>query len=54
MYNPVLQSDGCVILGNLSLDDASQSSISVSEKEIDVIIKGMVAHPNSLEVQEAA
>ena len=54
VYNPEIQSLGCVILGNLAVDEASQSATTVSEREIDVIIKGMIAHPNSLEVQEAA
>jgi len=54
VYNQAIQSDGCVILGNLVVDEASQSTLSVNEKEVDVIIKGMLAHPNSLEVHEAA
>jgi hypothetical protein len=53
-YNPKIQSDGCVILGNLAVDEASQSAIPVSENEVDAIINGMIAHENCLEVQEAA
>jgi len=54
VYNQAIQSDGCVILGNLVVDEASQSTLPVNEKEVDVIIKGMIAHPNSFEVHEAA
>jgi hypothetical protein len=54
VYNQAIQSDGCVILGNLVVDEASDSTLPVNEKEVDVIIKGMIAHPGSLEVQEAA
>ncbi|KAL3807556.1 hypothetical protein ACHAXA_001140 [Cyclostephanos tholiformis] len=54
LNNSAIQSLGCVILGNLALDEASQSAITVSEKEVSVVINGMVAHPNSLEVHEAA
>ena len=53
-YNPAIQSVGCVILGNLAVDEASQSALTVSENEVEVIINGMIAHPSSLEVQEAA
>jgi hypothetical protein len=38
-------------LGKLTVDEVGTT---VGEKEVDVIIKGMLAHPNSLEVQEAA
>ena len=54
LNNPTIQSEGCVILGNLSVDAASQSVVPVSEKEIDVIFKAMLAHPDSLEVHESA
>ena len=54
LNNPTIQSEGCVILGNLSVDAASQSVVPVSEKEIDVVIKAMLAHPDSLEVHESA
>ena len=52
--NPTIQSEGCVILGNLAVDEASQSVAPVSEKEVDAVIKGMLSHPDSLEVHEAA
>jgi hypothetical protein len=51
VYYPAIQSRGCVILGKLTVDEVGTT---VGEKEVDVIIKGMLAHPNSLEVQEAA
>jgi hypothetical protein len=53
-YDPVMQSVGCVILGNLAVDEASQSAIPVSGNEVEVIINGMIAHEHSLNVQEAA
>jgi hypothetical protein len=53
-YDPVMQSVGCVILGNLAVDEASQSAIPVSGNEVEVIINGMIAHEHSLKVQEAA
>jgi hypothetical protein len=43
-----------VILGNLAVDEASQSAIPVSGNEVEVIINGMIAHEHSLKVQEAA
>ena len=53
VYYPAILSRGCVILGKLTVDEVGQYT-TVGEKEVDVIIKGMLAHPNSLEVQEAA
>jgi hypothetical protein len=53
-HDPVMQSVGCVILGNLAVDEASQSAIPVSGNEVEVIINGMIAHEHSLNVQEAA
>lgn len=52
--NPTIQSEGCVTLGNLSVDSASQSVIPVSLSVIDAIIKAMLGHPDSLEVHESA
>ena len=54
LNNPTIQSEGCVTLGNLSVDSASQSVIPVSLTVIDVIIKAMLGHPDSLEVHESA
>ncbi|KAL3766936.1 hypothetical protein ACHAW5_011155 [Stephanodiscus triporus] len=54
VLNQAIQRDGCVILGSLVVDEANQSTLTVNEKVVDVIIKGMLAHQNSLEVQEAA
>ena len=52
--NPTLHSEGCVILGNLAVDEATQSVAPVSPGEVDAVIQGMMAHPDSLEVNEAA
>jgi len=54
LENTTIQSEGCVTLGNLSVDSASQSVIPVSLTVIDVIIKAMLGHPDSLEVHESA
>ena len=51
-YNPGIQAVGCVILGELVVDGVS--AITVSEKEVDAIINGMIACQYSLEVQGAA
>jgi hypothetical protein len=54
MHNPTIQSRGCVVLGNLVVDESCQSTRPISEKAVDVVIKGMLAHSSSLEVYEAA
>ena len=54
VHNPTIQSRGCVILGNLTVDEERLSAVPVSEKVVDAIIKGMLSHPSSLEVHEAA
>ncbi len=52
--NPSIQSEGSMILGNLAVDEESQTVLPVSEREIDAIIRGMLEHPDSLAVHEAA
>jgi len=54
VHNPTIQSRGCVILGNLTVDEERLTAVPVSEKVVDAIIKGMLSHPSSLEVHEAA
>eukprot|EP00579_Thalassiosira_antarctica_P024133 CAMPEP_0201987186 /NCGR_PEP_ID=MMETSP0904-20121228/91663_1 /ASSEMBLY_ACC=CAM_ASM_000553 /TAXON_ID=420261 /ORGANISM="Thalassiosira antarctica, Strain CCMP982" /LENGTH=849 /DNA_ID=CAMNT_0048541285 /DNA_START=201 /DNA_END=2749 /DNA_ORIENTATION=- len=54
LRNPTIQSEGCVILGNLAVDNANQFVAPVTEKEVDAVIRGILAHPESLEVHEAA
>jgi hypothetical protein len=54
VHNPTIQSRGCVILGNLTVDEERLSAAPVSENVVDAIIKGMLAHPSSLEIHEAA
>jgi hypothetical protein len=51
---PPIQSRGCVILDNLAVDESSHSVLPVSEKVVDAVLKGMLQHPSSLEVQKAA
>ena len=52
--NPSIQSEGSIILGNLAVDEESQTVLPVSEREIDAIVRGMLEHPDSLAVHEAA
>ena len=52
--NPSIQSEGSVILSNLAVDEENQTVLPVSEREIDAIIRGMIEHPDSLTVHEAA
>jgi hypothetical protein len=52
--NPTIQSEGCVILGNLAVDETTHFVAPVSAKEVDAVVQGMLAHPDSLEVQESA
>lgn len=52
--NPTIQSDGCVVLGNLAVDDVNQFVAPVTENEVEVVVCGILAHPDSLEVHEAA
>ena len=54
LRNPTIQSEGCVILGNLAVDNANHFVAPVTEKEVDAVIRGILAHPDSLEVHEAA
>ncbi|KAL7534450.1 hypothetical protein ACHAXR_005886 [Thalassiosira sp. AJA248-18] len=54
IHNPTIQSEGCVILGNLAVDDASKSVTPVSDKDIEAVVNAILAHPDSLEVHEAA
>ena len=53
-YKPAIQREGCVVLGNLAVSDTDQSVYPVSEKEISVMINGILANPDSLDVHEAA
>eukprot|EP00581_Thalassiosira_minuscula_P011954 CAMPEP_0183730262 /NCGR_PEP_ID=MMETSP0737-20130205/32379_1 /TAXON_ID=385413 /ORGANISM="Thalassiosira miniscula, Strain CCMP1093" /LENGTH=736 /DNA_ID=CAMNT_0025962709 /DNA_START=403 /DNA_END=2613 /DNA_ORIENTATION=- len=52
--NPTIQSEGCVIIGNLAVDDANQFVAAVTEKEIEALVRANLSHPESLEVHEAA
>lgn len=52
--NPMIQSEGCVILGNLAVSDADQFVHTVSEKEITAVVNGILANPDELDVHEAA
>lgn len=52
--NPTIQSEGCVILGNLAVDEANQFVAPVTDNEVEAVIMAMIAHPDSLEVHEAA
>jgi len=52
--NPTIQSEGCVILGNLAVSDADQFVHTVSEKEISAVVNGILANPDELDVHEAA
>jgi len=51
--NPTIQSEGCVILGNLAVDNANQFVFPVSEGVVHAVIRAMLNHPDSLEVHEA-
>ena len=52
--NPQIQSKGCVILGNLMVVESGKSASPASEKVVDAVLKGMLQHPQSLDVHEAA
>ncbi|KAL9190758.1 hypothetical protein ACHAXT_000464 [Thalassiosira profunda] len=52
--NPTIQSEGCVIIGNLAVDETNHFVAPVSEGEVDVVVSSILAHPESLEVHEAA
>ena len=54
LNNPSIQTEGCVILGNVAVDEANQKVRPVSENEIEDVIMGMLEHEDSLNVQEAA
>jgi hypothetical protein len=51
-YNPGIQAAGCAVLGELVVDGIS--AITVSEKEVNAILNGMIACQFLLEVQGAA
>jgi len=52
---PIIQSEGCILLGNLSVDDEDDEEVrTVGEKEIKAIIDGILANPEELGVHEAA
>ena len=52
--NPTIQSEGCVILGNLAVSDADQFVHTVSEKENTAVVNGILANPDELNVHKAA
>lgn len=53
--NPAVQSEGCVILGNLAAPATSAGfAAPVGEREVDAVVRGILNHPDSLEVHEAA
>jgi len=52
--NLAIQSDGCVVLGNLAVDDNNQSFVPITEKGLEAIVHGILVHTESLKVQEAA
>mmetsp|Transcript_2373 Transcript_2373/g.4413 ORF Transcript_2373/g.4413 Transcript_2373/m.4413 type:complete len:735 (+) Transcript_2373:200-2404(+) len=54
LKNPTIQSEGCVILGNLAASVDTSFVAPVGEREVDAVINGILNHPDSLEVHEAA
>jgi len=54
LENPTIQSEGCVILGNLAASVDASFVAPVGEREVDAVINGILNHPDSLEVHEAA
>jgi len=54
VYKPVIQSEGCIVLSDLAVNDADQSINPVSEQAISVIVNGILANPDALDVHEAA
>ena len=43
-----------MILSNLVVDDTTQCVDSVTKNQVEVVVKGILAHPDSLQVHEAA
>jgi len=52
--NPTIQSEGCVILGNLAGDDTNQFVVPFSEVVVYAVIRAMLNHPDPREVHKAA
>jgi len=53
-HNHTVQEEGCIILGNAAAVDNKQRSTPVTEKRLEALVRGILAHPESMEVQEAA
>mmetsp|Transcript_6446 Transcript_6446/g.14895 ORF Transcript_6446/g.14895 Transcript_6446/m.14895 type:complete len:285 (-) Transcript_6446:166-1020(-) len=53
-FDATIQVDGCVIIGNCAVDDGVNYTHEVSEREIEAVLAGMVAHEGLLVVAEAA
>ena len=54
IFDATIQVDGCVIIGNCAVDDGVNSARGVSEREIEAVLAGMVAHEGLLVAVEAA
>ena len=54
IFDATIQVDGCVIIGNCAVDDGVNSAHGVSEREIEAVLAGMVAHEGLLVAVEAA
>lgn len=54
LSNATIQADGAVILGNLTMDNASDFVAPVTAKEVDALVHGILAHPDALDVHESA
>lgn len=54
VQKPAIQSIGCVIIGNLAVDDNNHFVTPVQEQQVDVLVGAIMAHPESLEVHEAS
>ena len=53
-FDATIQSDGCVVIGNCAVEDGANFVYDVSEREIEAVLAGMVAHEGLLVVVEAA
>ena len=54
-FDATIQTDGCIIIGNCAVDDGGKIvETRVSDREIEAVLAGMVAHEGSLVVVEAA
>ena len=54
MRSSVVQSDGSVILGNLTMNHTNDFVAPVTGQEVDALVHAILAHPDSLDVHESA